>query len=84
MPAVDPLDGCSLEHLERVIYELDRQYAAKQIEKINRIVDHAARGSKPALATVNKIANMTIWTLPRSMHGPFIRVMQAAQQVIRG
>lgn len=86
---VDPLAAIpdalsSVPRIEQIIAELDRAYAEKQMAKINWLADNASRGSKGSLAAINKIANMTIWTLPRSMHGPFIKFMKLAQGAMRG
>ena len=71
-----------IAHTERVCVELDRAYAARQMARINSLSDGPS--SQQSLAAINKIANTAIWTLPRSMHGPFLRVMAMAQGAMRG
>lgn len=61
-----------------IIEQMDRDYCARQLERINALATEAGPGARKRLQRAYFLACLTIWTTPTSLHGPFYRVAKAA------
>lgn len=64
--------------------QMDRDYCARQLERINALAAQTGPGTRQRLQKIYFLASMTIWTTPAHQHGPLYRVARTAKQVLGG